>query len=288
MMQRGDNPWLTRTVAIRRIRDEVPGVKTYDLEFSGPDQGRDYRFLPGQFNMLYLPGVGEAAISISGDAEQPGPLKHTIRAVGNVTREIETLGVGSTLGLRGPFGKPWPTERLGGLESETERPDVVLVAGGVGLAPLRSVILFLKRYREQIGRADLLIGARTPDNLLFRDDYTSWSAARINVLTTVDRAAEQWSGNVGVVTLLLDRLVLPRPESTVLLTCGPEVMMRYVIRSALGRGFQPRNLYVSLERQMNCAIGLCGHCQLGPEFVCKDGPVFRYDQIGPWLQIRDL
>lgn len=286
------DPWATRPAVITRVVDDAPGVKTYDLRLEDAAGTEPFRHQPGQFNMLYLPGVGEAAISISGEAQGGTVIRHTVRAVGAVTRELAAAGVGSSLGLRGPFGRPWPIERLGpgvaGQDRAEPRPDVVLVAGGVGLAPLRTTIEYLRRHRDRVGRVDLLIGARSPEDLLFPQEYSRWTKREIAVQTTVDRATGRWSGHVGVVTLLLDRLRLPRPASTILLTCGPEVMMRYVVHTAIERELEPSNIYVTLERHMNCAVGLCGHCQLGPEFVCKDGPVFSYDRAERWLTVRDF
>jgi NAD(P)H-flavin reductase len=246
-------------------------------------------FQPGQFNMLYVPGIGEAAISISGETKD-GLLQHTVRTVGSVTGALERGGVGLSLGVRGPFGTPWPVDSFRSSQSvaPADRPNVILVAGGIGLAPLRSVITHLMRYRDEVDQVDVLFGARTPADLIFASEFATWADHGIRLQTTVDRADAAWSGHVGVVTVLLDRLAIGRPDSTILMTCGPEVMMRFVVQAATSRGIPESNIWVTLERNMNCAIGLCGHCQLGPEFVCKDGPVFRYDQIAPWLHVQGL
>jgi NAD(P)H-flavin reductase len=275
------DPWLAHTVRIERITPEVAGVATYDLVFADEAAGRSFTYRPGQFNMLYLPGVGEAAISISGDPADSSRLPHTIRVAGNVTQELFRLGPGATIGLRGPFGSHWPIESCAG-------KDIILVAGGIGLPPLRPAIYELLANREQFGRISVLYGARTPESLLYQSQFDEWRAAEVEVSTTVDRAASGWNGHVGVVTLLLERLTLPRPAQTVLLTCGPEVMMWYVIQTALARGLLPENIWLSLERNMNCAIGLCGHCQFGPEFICKDGPVLRFDRVAPFLKVDQL
>jgi NAD(P)H-flavin reductase len=165
---------------------------------------------------------------------------------------------------------------------------VVLVAGGIGLAPLRPAIYELLSNSDQYGRKTLLYGARTPSDILYASEFEAWKRTGLEIQVTVDRTGNGWNGNVGVVTLLLERLKLPRPSQTVLLTCGPEVMMWYTIQSALARGLSERNLYVSLERNMNCAVGLCGHCQLGPEFICKDGPIFRYVRVASILKVQEL
>jgi NAD(P)H-flavin reductase len=275
------NPWLSHTVVIRDIRPEVQGVATYDLAFQDATVRAAYRFAPGQFNMLYLPGAGEIAISVSDDPRSTGSCAHTIRVAGNVTRTLAALKVGETLGLRGPFGTSWPL-------AECIGRDVVLVTGGIGLAPLRPAICTLLRDRSQFGRLNLLYGARSPDTLLYASEYDDWSRRGMIVHTTVDRSAAGWMGNVGVVTLLLERLRSLDPDNTVLLCCGPEVMMRFTVRAALNRGLSPEHLWVSMERNMQCAVGLCGHCQWGPAFVCKEGPVFRYDRIAPFLDVEGL
>lgn len=284
---RSTDPWRTAAVTIDRVTKETPGVATYDLGFVDEQLAAEYRFTPGQFNMLYVPGVGEAAISISGRTNR-GLLRHTIRTVGAVTRELDRGQVGMSLGVRGPFGSPWPVDRFSDAGAGDQRMNVILVAGGIGLAPLRSVVSHLMRFRTSVDKVDVLIGTRTPQDLLYSVEYPTWSEHDISIRTTVDRATNRWHGQVGVVTLLLDRMAIPRPESTILLTCGPEVMMRYVVQAAERRGIRQSNIWVALERNMNCAIGLCGHCQLGPEFICKDGPVFPYDRVAAWLRVQGL
>lgn len=191
-----------------------------------------------------------------------------------------------TLGLRGPFGSSWPVDQC--LRNANHQRDVLVVAGGIGLAPLRSLIYALCHERQRLNRIVLMVGARSPDDLLFHDEYARWKDQGVEVQTTVDRATDDWRGNVGVVTALLNRTLLARPENTVLLTCGPEVMMRYVVQSALQRRIPAENIWLSLERNMNCAVGLCGHCQLGPEFLCKDGPVLPYHRVADWLKVQAL
>lgn len=280
------NPWLAHTVRIERIVPETPGVATYDLYFEDNIMGREFSYRPGQFNMIYLPGQGEAAISISGsttgepESASTG-IAHTIREAGIVTQALADLPTGSTIGLRGPFGSCWPIR-------DCEGKDIILVAGGIGLAPLRPVIYEILAHRHRYGTVNLLYGSRMPSGLLYTTEYEAWQKAGITVETTVDRANDDWTGSVGVVTVLLDRLPLQSPQDTVLMTCGPEVMMWYTIQSALARGLRPSSVYVSLERNMNCAIGLCGHCQFGPQFICKDGPVFQFDQVASILRMDDL
>jgi NAD(P)H-flavin reductase len=275
------NPWLAHTVRIAGITAEITGVTTYDLEFTDPAQAAGYRFLPGQFNMLYLPGVGESAISLSAHPQSRGRWAHTIRTAGNVTQALARLGQGSTLGLRGPFGSSWPI-------AEYEDCDILFVAGGIGLAPLRPAIYHVLDRRSHYGRVTLLYGARSPEGMLYTREYDRWTSEGFDVQTTVDRAATDWMGNVGTVTVLLDRLSLARPEKTILFTCGPDVMMHFTAQGALRRGLTAEQVWLSAERSMQCAVGLCGHCQLGPEFICKDGPVFRYDRLAPFFRVEGL
>ena len=275
------NPWLAHAVVIDRIAQEIPGVATYHLRFAQAQAAEDYRFEPGQFNMLYLPGVGESAISLSADPHSCETWAHTIRTAGNVTGALARLGAGSSLGLRGPFGTSWPL-------AQARDKHVVLAAGGIGLAPLRPAIYAILAARDEFSAATLLYGSRSPDLLLYETELPEWSRRGMDVQVTVDRAGPGWAGQVGVVPLLLDRLALADPRQTVVLMCGPEVMMRYTVRSALRLGVPVENLWVSLERNMQCAVGLCGHCQLGPAFICKDGPVFRYDRIAPFLDVESL
>lgn len=275
------NPWQAETVVVREKTPEAPGVTTYRLAFANSEPAATFAFRPGQFGMLYVPGVGEAPIGISGHSPKDRTWSFTVRVAGNITGALASLTVGDTLGLRAPFGSAWPMDRCAG-------QDVVIVAGGLGLPPLRPVIQEVIANRRQFGRVTLVCGARTPDALIYAREYDAWSQGGVDVQTTVDRADMNWSGNVGVAPLLVDRLQPLDAERTIVLTCGPEVMMRYVVRSAAARGIPRERIWASTERNMQCAIGLCGHCQLGPEFICKDGPVFRYDQIEPWLNVEGL
>ncbi|MBX3422279.1 MAG: FAD/NAD(P)-binding protein [Pirellulaceae bacterium] len=276
------NPWLSQVAVIESIANELDAVATYSLRLLDAGQAAAYRFQPGQFNMLYLPGCGESAISHSGSPASDGSqMIHTIRVVGRVTEAIAQLSIGDQLGVRGPFGTPWPMEACRGR-------DVVLLSGGIGLAPLRPVIYQLIQHRQDYGRVVLLHGARSPDLLLYAPEIPGWQAHDIDVQTTVDRADAQWQGAVGVVPLLLDRLPLSRPQETMVMACGPEVMMHYSALSALKRGVPESMIWLSIERHMQCAVGLCGHCQVGPQLVCRDGPVFRYDAIKTLMNVRDL
>jgi NAD(P)H-flavin reductase len=267
-------PMSPRPCRVLRLKTETDDTFTLELQ---PANGTSrFNFVPGQFNMLYVFGVGEVPISISGDPDRPRTVLHTTREVGAVTRAMRRLRPGDMLGLRGPFGTGWPV-------AEAENNDVVIVAGGIGLAPLRPALYYILARREKYGRVVLLYGARTPADLLFRAELERWRARfDLEVYATVDRAMTGWRGNVGVVTTLISRAPFD-PLNTVGLVCGPEVMMRFAVQELLRRGVSPQSIYLSMERNMKCAVGLCGRCQLGPVFVCKDGPVFRYDRIADWL-----
>ncbi|TWU46698.1 Anaerobic sulfite reductase subunit B [Rubripirellula reticaptiva] len=281
MLSRQADPWTVCPAVVREVQLETPGVMTYSIELTDAGMRDAYAAKPGQFNMLYLPGVGEAAISLSRLAVAGQPLTHTVRSVGNVTRELAAGGVGYPIGVRGPFGTCWPVDKAVGKE-------LILVAGGIGLAPLRPVIHEVMEHRDRFERVILLMGARTPADLLYKNEYDLWRSHDIDVQTTVDRAGREWTGHVGVVTLMLDRVGIADPKRTVMFSCGPEVMMTYAIASVRRRGVPRGHLWLSLERNMNCAIGHCGHCQFGPHFICKDGPVLRYDQVNDLMRVDSL
>lgn len=263
------NPYLPEAMRIARVDREVD--RTFSFVFDTKARG-GFAFAPGQFNMLYVHGVGEVPISISGDPSDPSVLVHTIRAVGTVTNVMEGLSKGDVVGVRGPYGSAWPVE-------EAKGGDLLVVAGGLGLAPLRPAVLHALAHRDDYDRVVLLVGARTPDDLLYRAELERWRGRfDTEVEVIVDRAGRDWRGNVGVVTRLFDSARFD-PESTTALICGPEVMMRFAVRELLARGVARERAYVSMERSMKCGVGLCGHCQWGPAFVCKDGPVYRYDRV---------
>ena len=254
---------------------------TFSLDLAPRDGSPLITFQPGQFNMLYAFGVGEVPISISGPAPGTSGLIHTIREVGNVTRALHQLKKGATLGLRGPFGSSWPIE-------EARGKVVVIIAGGIGLAPLRPVIYKLLEQRNQFGNIALLYGTREPNDLLFTKEFEIWRGKYgIQVKITVDTADSNWRGNVGVVTTSIARVSF-EPAHTIAMICGPEIMMRYAVLEMKRRGVSEDHIYMTMERNMKCAIGFCGHCQFGPAFICKDGPVFRYDKVKHFFGIREI
>ena len=267
-----------RLARVRRRRQDGPQVWTLDIEADDPS-GPGFR--PGQFNMLTVFGVGEVPISLSGDATDPGRLVHTIRAVGPVSAALARLGPGAAVGLRGPFGVGWPMAEAAGR-------DVVVVAGGLGLAPLRPALYQLLAERSRYGRIVLLYGTRGPEDILFRRELETWRRRLdIAIEVTVDRAFGDWRGHVGVVTTLIPRAAFD-PQQAIALVCGPEVMMRFAIAALRDVGLREEAIYLSMERNMKCAVGLCGHCQFGPTFVCRDGPVFRHDRLRGLLGVKEI
>jgi NAD(P)H-flavin reductase len=237
--------------------------------------------LAGQFNMLWAFGVGEVPISVS--RRRPGSqvTHHTVRAVGATTRALCALSEGDTVGVRGPFGRGWDVEAARGRE-------VIVIAGGLGLAPLRPVVDAILEHREAFGRVAILMGARSPDDVLFRDELSEWRKRfDLDVQVTVDHARKGWFGDVGVVTTLIPRLPFD-PSTAAAFVCGPEIMMRFASSALVDAGVAAERIQLSLERNMACAIAHCGHCQLGPTFVCREGPVYTLDAIAPLLNVKAL
>ncbi len=240
------------------------------------------RFQPGQFNMLYAFGTGESAISISGDpSEGSSGLIHTVRRVGYVTSALARLSPGDMVGVRGPFGSAWPMEDARGR-------DLIFMAGGIGLAPLRPAIYHALNHRADYGRIIILTGARTPEDALYLAEQETWREQDgVEGHLTVDRAETPWTHNVGVVTTLVPKACFD-PANAVAMICGPEIMMRYSAMELRKSGLTDNRIYVTMERNMKCAVAFCGHCQLGPEFICKDGPVYRFDRIRFWFSQREF
>ncbi len=264
---------------VRRTQRETHDVWTLELEEDGAEGGRGFE--AGQFNMMYAFGVGEVPISISGDPGAAGPLVHTIRAVGPVSSALCRLRRDDRLGLRGPFGSAWPVEAAKG-------SDVIVVAGGLGLAPLRPAVYRILAERERYGKVMLLYGTRSPDDILFRRELETWRRRLdVEIEVTVDHAIGQWHGNVGVVTTLIERAGFD-PLHSLAMVCGPEVMMRFAAAALEQAGVGRERIYVSLERNMKCAVGHCGHCQFGPFFLCKDGPVLRYDRVSAIFGLHEI
>jgi len=269
---------LPRVFTVTSARPETEDTVTLELE---PADGRPFAYQPGQFTMVYVPGVGEVPISIAGGGPEEATLLHTVRAVGAVTDAICRLAPLDQVGIRGPYGSGWPLQ-------EAEGGDLVVVAGGIGLAPLRAVVRMALAQRDDYESLAVLYGARSPADLLYEQELRQWrSRFDIEVEVTVDRSAPGWHGDVGLVTQLLGRIPF-EPDQTTSMICGPEIMMKVVARSLLSTGVEAQRIAVSLERNMQCAIGLCGHCQFGRDFICRDGPVLPYSDVAARMRVEDL
>lgn len=271
---------------IKWIKKETRDTATYALKINNKEIQRAYTYRPGQFNMLYMPGIGESPISIS-SSPLDTDITHTIRVAGDVTTAISKLNTGNKLFIRGPFGNGWPIE-------EIEDRDLMIIAGGLGIAPLRSVIRHIQRQMSSVKRQAssmgriILYGAKTPKDIIFRDEFPGFRDA-FNIYLTVDKAdpEEYWKGGVGLITGLFNKITF-NPLNTVIFMCGPEAMTQATIKELILRGVPGEKIFLSMERNMNCGAGICGHCFFGPKFVCKDGPVFRFTDIETFLGIKEL
>jgi NAD(P)H-flavin reductase len=271
---------------IRWIKKETRDTVTYGLKINSRTIRRSYEFVPGQFNMLYVPGIGEAPISIS-SSPPDHDLTHTVRVAGDVTTALSKLKAGDVIGMRGPFGRGWPLD-------EIRDSDLMIIAGGLGIAPLRSVIrhIFREQNKNKMKSSRpkriLLYGAKTPKDIVFRDEFPRYREA-FEVLISVDKAdpEEYWKGATGVVTKLIDRVSF-NPRNSAVFICGPEIMMQNTVRELVLREVPGEHTFLSMERNMNCGMGMCGHCFFGPRFVCKDGPVFRFSEIEGLMGIKEL
>ncbi|MFI4937658.1 MAG: FAD/NAD(P)-binding protein [Candidatus Berkiellales bacterium] len=270
------NPLIPQPYLIDSIQPESPD--TFTLTLSAINH-QPKQFLPGQFNMLYAFGVGEAAISISSNPEQQQKLAHTIRNVGSVTRNLQKLTAGNTIFVRGPFGTAWPIDGYQG-------KSLLLLAGGIGIAPLRSLIYLLLAHRQNFAEITLIYGARTPQDLIYTQEFSRWKK-NIQLLVTVDHALKPWTGHVGVITPFISKSIKD-PDNTVVMMCGPEIMMRFAYYALREENIKPEHIYLSMERNMQCGVGHCGHCQWGPFFICKDGPVMNFKHIEPFFFIKEL
>lgn len=270
------NPYLPREAEIVGRTEESPNTFSLHLRLT---DGQPYDFVPGQFNMLYLYGSGEVPISVVADAKESGVLTHTIRALGRITHAMTQLKVGDRIGLRGPYGRGWPMR-------DAEDHDVVVVTGGLGCAPSVSIIHHIIAHRDRFRRLSILQGVKHTDDLIWREQYATWAQLPdVQVLLAADVADAGWKGHVGLVTALFDHLQL-EPAQTVAMLCGPEAMMRAAADHLHTRGLALADIYLSMERNMQCAVGHCGHCQIGGSFVCRDGPVFAWPEVRELLGVR--
>jgi sulfhydrogenase subunit gamma (sulfur reductase) len=273
-------PYMIFPARITARRVETQGIHTFTMQFVNPAARREYRFKAGQFNMLYAFGVGEVPMSIVSDPAQPEILEHTVRTAGRVTSVMTRWKPGDIVGVRGPYGNGWPMEQARGR-------DVVIVTGGLGCAPVVGVINYIFRRRDEYGDLQILHGVKTPNDLLYRERFDQWRRApRTRVYLASDQPDKTWRDRIGVVTDLFDELVVT--PSTVVMMCGPEVMMRYAARTLTHKGVSDDAIHLSMERRMECAVGLCGHCQYRERFVCRDGPVFTYRAVRQMLGTSGL
>ena len=271
------DPMRPRPFRVLAQRQDTDDTVTLRLE---PANGVPLRFEPGQYTMLGILGIGEVPISISGEPSAPQLLQHTIRDVGGVTHALVHAQPGTMLDVRGPYGRGWSVlDGAGG--------DVVFVAGGIGLAPLRPALLEVIAHRQRFGRVVVLYGTRSPADVLYTAELDVWRAADVEVAVTVDYGPPGYPGRVGLVTALIPRAGFD-PARTLALVCGPEVMMRFAATALVGRGVAADRIRLSMERNMKCGVGLCGHCQLRELFICTDGPVLAYARIDTLLQGRQL
>jgi sulfhydrogenase subunit gamma (sulfur reductase) len=273
-------PYLIHPARITARRVETEGIHSFSMQFVNPALRREYRFKAGQFNMLYAFGVGEVPISIVSDPAQPEVLEHTVRETGRVTSVMARWQPGDIVGVRGPYGNGWPMEAARGR-------DVVIVTGGLGCAPVVAVINYIFRRRDEYGDLQILHGVKTPNDLLYRERFDQWRRApRTRVYLTSDQPDKTWRDRIGVVTDLFDELAVT--PSTIVMMCGPEVMMRYAAHALIQKGVADDAIHLSMERRMECAVGLCGHCQYRERFVCRDGPVFSYRAVRQTLGTSGL
>ncbi len=265
-------PFLLKKGRIKEVVLETEDVKRFLISVDGFGE-----FKPGQFNMLYVYSQGEVPISIS--SLRSDLIEHTVRLVGDVTEDLFNLKEGDILGLRGPFGSHFPVEKFKGF-------DVILVAGGLGLADIKPVAEYILHNRDYYGRVYLLVGSKAPTSLIYKGEFERWKE-KMDLLVTVDKPDENWKGHTGLVTRLFDLIEID-PQKSVAMMCGPEIMMISASEILIEKGFPADRIFISMERHMKCAVGTCGHCQLGPYFVCKDGPIFPYSEVRYLLKVREL
>jgi sulfhydrogenase subunit gamma (sulfur reductase) len=266
------NVYLPQIAVIEKIVEETPGVRTFHFNFKNEKLRKEFTFASGQFAQYSVLGAGEAPFCISSSPTRPDHLEFAVQKVGRVTNALHRLSVGSEIGFRGPYGNSFPLDFLKG-------KNLVFVGGGIGLAPLRSLIWNVLDNRDIYNKVDIIYGARTPNDLCFKYDLEAWGKDKtVNMVTTVDREAEGWTGKVGVVPKILEE-VAPSAEEAVAIVCGPPIMIRFTFPALEKLGFAPEQMLTTLEKRMKCGIGKCGRCNIGNIYVCRDGPVFSYAQI---------
>lgn len=272
---------LPQPAEILEKRQEADHIYTYRLSFCDAEQRRAFHFQPGQFNMLYAFGVGDVAISIASDPRDAEILEHTVRIVGNVTGALRELDQGDVVGIRGPFGSHWPMEDARGR-------DLIFITGGLGCAPVTGAIQYAMNRRDDYGKIKILHGVKTRQDLIYRQKFLAWQKhPDTEVILTSDQADREWKYQVGMVTNLVDQIQFD-PGRTTVMMCGPEAMMHFTVKGFLKHGVAAHDIHLALERNMKCAMGFCGHCQYGPHFICKNGPILSFDRLEPFFWTREL
>lgn len=270
--QKIENPFIPKLAKIEEIKQETNTVKTFKIRFLDGRFQNSFKFMPGQFIQVSVVGVGEAPISLCSSSFNKKFIEISVRNVGNVTNAICQLKKGDTIGIRGPYGNGYPMDKL-------IHSDIVMIAGGIGLPPIKSVIEYVLDKRNNFGKLWLLYGSKNPDDIVFKEELERWKNEKdFEILLTVDNATPEWNGNVGVVTALFDKIKIVNKNS-VGFVCGPPIMMKFVTQKFQELGFDDNQVYFSMERLMQCGFGKCGHCNIGKKYVCIDGPVFRYDEL---------
>jgi NAD(P)H-flavin reductase len=267
-----DNVYLPHVALIEKIIEETPGVRTYHFNFKDEKLREEFTFEPGQFGEYSVLGVGEATFCISSSPTRRDHMEFAVQRVGQVTNALDRLHEGAEIGFRGPYGNNFPLDFLQG-------KNLVFVGGGIGLAPLRSLVWNVIDNRDKYEKIDIVYGARTPNDLCFKYDLDAWNADKtVNMVTTVDRGDDSWKGKVGLVPVVLEEAA-PSATNAVAIVCGPPIMIRFTFPALEKLGFTSENMITTLEKRMKCGIGKCGRCNIGNLYVCRDGPVFSYAQI---------
>ena len=270
--QQADNPYVPHLATVVEVTDEAAEIKTFAAEFHDQPVADGFHFKPGQFIEVSVFGHGECPFGLARGPDRPGPIIFSVAKMGKVTSALHGLSEGDTIGIRGPFGNGFPMQ-------EHEGKSLIIVAGGIGMPPLRSVVEYALDHRDKYDRLLLIYGARTPELLCYKQLLKQWeAAAEIEVVLTVDEGDDGWTGRVGVVTVPLAE-ISPSPQNAVAYTVGPPIMLRFVIKTLLDIGFAAEQIYASLEARMKCGLGKCGRCNVGPKFVCLDGPVFSQAEL---------
>ena len=268
------NYYRTQSAKITAISWQTNNIKLFRFEFEKKILGHDFKIKPGQFMELSLPGFGEAPFAPC-NAENSEFIELCVRSAGRLTERLHTMKIGDRVGLRGPYGNGWPV--IADNKLPLAKQNLLIVVGGLGLVPLRTLILGKEKFLGRESKVQIFYGARSPDDMLFRHEYNRWKKQNIEIILTIDKEAANWQGNTGLVTSLFDKVTLN--ENSTAFLCGPPVMYRPVLEKLLDRKFEEDEVFLSLERRMHCGVGVCQHCAVGPYYTCKHGPIFSWTQL---------